>query len=327
MVRGIGDTTDHIKIRTEKESMGAEVDYESGDEGTIMKAEIFAAIGRSVVRGLKPEIGRLLRECTSERPARISTVKFEARCVRFTIRWPFRAPMPTGTADDWLGSSASVKDFLRRFRSYLMEQRAGRRLANMFFDEFGRFLVRYFRIHRFADYQYDDPDDLQRRPRTVKEILQSVTRERASRRLAGAPRLRLPKRLAAQAERQGRIILKTILRIQDDLKAWVKQAKEEKRSLTETELMNRVVEKYHTDRTDWMSSFPLCFRKLKLKSDYRGAESKPLLSRPRSFSPVQLARLIIRRRFYREHGFEIPQEELGRLITSRPQNPSNVKPT
>jgi hypothetical protein len=120
------------------------------DSASIFNEHLGMQIGRSVYSGLKSELESFYFQSSFSAPAVVRDVSFSTNRARLVVDVPFSIPDPTGDADDWLPSAKSVEEFKREFRSYLREQRIGRQISNLFFHEYGDFLLRFLRAHRLG---------------------------------------------------------------------------------------------------------------------------------------------------------------------------------
>lgn len=298
------------------ESLKERVDEEEG--WGLTREQFDARIGRSVWQGLGPLIELLSETCMIREPAEILHVSFSRNSAQISIRWPFKPPR-ISDYQEWFTSDRVVRDFLSEFRLYMLEQHNGRKLANLFSNDFFGFLYRYFRVHRFADFKVGRSEvkraatDLEK-PATLEKEFKALRNRTQSRRLAGARKLIIPARRATEIRRLGRKVIKIILEMQRDLASWVRAAETGHKEVTTAQLKAQVLRKYYTDQNEWMRLFWRCFRRLKLKRNYSGPESRPTLGRPKSWSAVDLARLIVGQWYIAEKGLRLSAADRKRLV-------------
>lgn len=260
-------------------------------------------VGRTVFRNLKREIKAILYECDENKPAEVVGVSIKKTHLRISINWPFVLPIPTRIPEDWLATSQDVNRFGEQFRQFLLEQHSAAKLSNLMYGEFCKFLPRYFGAYRFAHLKLK---------RSVIARMRNICKQAGKRRLAGRREPHFSKKLERQVGREGKKILKTIGDMQKKIKDW----KLKEKGISEAALKDRLQAEYDSEGYTWMQYFLPALRKLGPKPGWGKAKQKPRLSEPRSWSAIDLTRLIVWEKYYRETGVAYPMSELKRVVVT-----------
>ncbi len=271
------------------------------------KKRLEQQIGRSFLRGVRPEMEALVRWCIIDKPAQIRSAHFRKSIVRLEMDWPFLLPEATGDSGDWVGTSRAVRHFREEFRLYLLEQQAGAKFANLLQAEFLNFLPRYFGAARFESLVVGEPSTA-----TVRDHLKELANEAKERRLAGPHKTIIPKTRLARIRHEGRAIMKTVLAMQKT--DWRSTAGGRDRS--EDALFQRVETKYDSDRYPWMRYFRRCFRQLEPRKIWKRAQRRPSLADPRSWSAEDLVVRILNKKYLLEFGANYPLSVIRQIVKS-----------
>lgn len=288
------------------------------DSPSITEKSLLAACGRSVYSHLRNELENLDVECSIYAPAAIKKVSFSNNRASMLVEIPFTLPRPTGGPADWISSSKAVQDFKNEFQRYLREQRIARQLSNLFYQEFGEFLLRYLRVHRLGHLPSGkDLVDAGGKPLTVIDSLRTILRQAKERRLSGPRRLRAPKGSAAEKD-------KLILVWLEGLKVEISDRMKSDPFQDDASLREWLRDRYEADEYPWMKYLRWAIGDLGPKGGKKGPVETSLRN-PRSWSTRELAGRILWKKWLADYGEQYPSRAIAEFLKHANKPRSRVK--
>jgi hypothetical protein len=233
-------------------------------------------------------------------PARITNVSFQEDQLVLRMALPFRNPQPSNEPGDWLARQKDIDHINLGFLGFLKEQPLiGRRLANLFYSEFHRFLLRETKRFRLGD--------------AVRTKIEGL----GERRLAGRPKLPIPDRARDAVKREVRAIYGAVLEIQDKIKCWKKEAG----NITDNQIRDRLKAEYDREHYPWSRYAFQVTRILPAKRAYGSYKkqenhqlTRPGFDQPERWSASDVAALWAQTWFYREYGELYDLREIRKLL-------------
>jgi hypothetical protein len=288
------------------------------DSPSITEKSLLEACGRSVYAHLRTEIMNFQDECSVDAPAMIKTVSFSGDLACILVQIPFRLPRPTGDPDDRIPSNAALQRFQDAFRTYLREQQAGKQLSNLFYKEFGNFLLRYLGAYKLRTLR---SGELLRKsidgPLTVKESLLAIVNQFNARRFSGPRMLRPPKTSAVEKD-------KFILEWIEDMRNKIGDRMKHELFEDDASLRDWLRGQYEGDEYPWVKYLKNAFGRL-TGLGAKNRVAKASLRIPESWSSRELGRCILWEKWRAEYGEEYPVKAIDGFLEKADKLRQKVK--
>lgn len=288
------------------------------DSRSITEKRLLEACGRSVYAHLRTELRNFHHECSVDAPAMIKRVSFSGDLACILVQVPFRLPSPTGDPDDRIPSNAALQRFQDAFRMYLREQQAGKQLSNLFYKQFGKFLLQYLGAYKLGTLRSGElPQKSVDGPLTVKESLLVIANQFDARRFSGPRRLRPPKTSAVEKD-------KFILEWIEDMRNEIRDRMKHEPFQDDASLRDWLKCRYEWDKYPWVKYLKIAFGRLGAAAA-RNRRAVASLRIPESWSSLELGRYILWEKWRAEYGEEYPVKAIIGFLEKADKRLQKVK--
>jgi hypothetical protein len=225
--------------------------------------------------------------------ARIGNVRLLADRLQIFVDLNFVLPLPSGREGDWLATPEDVRAFRLGFRDYLRTESKTPKLSNLLYAEYLAFIRSYMRIYRFGK------NVVRRLPKT------------AERRLAGRPRYSVSRVDEQFLRNEIDDIKSKLLEMKKLISVWNAKSSLSKEDAVKTKIRKH----FPREQFLWMKFFFSSFKKLPAKRrNTLGDHLDRQLSKPASWSAMELALLLVQEVYYRRKGIELSILMLRKLL-------------
>ena len=260
------------------------------------------SVDNHVARSLGASLQLLADSFWYDLSAHIKDVSLQEDELVLRIELPFRNPEPSDAPGDHLARQEDVDHIRFGFVRFLKEQPLiGRRLANLFYSEFHTFLMAQTKRFHFSD------------------AIRAKIERSGERRLAGRPKIPIPKRAREEVKKEVNAIYKEVLKIQKTIKRWRKEA----HGISKETIIERLKKDYDRDQYPWSR---YAFQNIGTLPGKRAYEAslgqktsgfdRPSIAEPERWSASDIAALWTQTWFYREYGERYDLRAIKKLLNT-----------